>query len=274
MRSKLPFILAALVLPYRGESQAREGGAWQLTTPRAVAVDQPSVTLELDALNVVRAAVVTFRPALYLRCLNEKLEAYVATGAVGGRSADYRTAVRLRWGDRPALDETWRRSTDYAAVFAPDPTAFIRQLLATPDVVLEIRSEDAGLIIARFHGEGLDTHLSTLRSKCPQVTEVPGSDRVYDEAEVEVKAELLSMPDAEYPPLLRRAGIQGTVIMQAVIDTAGRVDPGTLRVISSPNSGFNEPARNAAEEAVFRPARVEGRRVRARVRLSIEFRDR
>ena len=73
MRSKLALILAALVLPLRGEGQERQGGAWQLTTSRSAAPDQPSVTLELDALNVVRAAVVTFRPALYLRCLNDKL---------------------------------------------------------------------------------------------------------------------------------------------------------------------------------------------------------
>src|SRR5438046_9493534 len=74
MRSKLALILAALVLPLRGEGQERQGGAWQLTTSRSAAPDQPSVTLELDALNVVRAAVVTFCPALYLLFINDKID--------------------------------------------------------------------------------------------------------------------------------------------------------------------------------------------------------
>ncbi|MGH7606991.1 MAG: hypothetical protein ACREME_06595, partial [Gemmatimonadales bacterium] len=108
-----------LVLPLRGEGQARQGGTWQLTTPPVDAPHQPSIMLELDALNVVRGPVITFRPALFVRCLDEKLEAFVATGAGRGGDTDYRTTVRLRWGDRSPLEETWSRSTEYAALFAP-----------------------------------------------------------------------------------------------------------------------------------------------------------
>lgn len=239
MRSKLAFVMVALGLPLRGESQARQGGAWHLTAPRSVVAD-----------------------------LNEKLEAFVATGAVPGRDADYRATVRLRWSDRPLLEETWRRSTDYAAVFAPDPAAFIQQLLATPEVAFEFRPNNADPIVARFNGEGLDAHLPALQSRCP----LAGVDDVYGETEVDEKAELLSIPEAEYPRMLRRAGIRGTVIVEAVIDTLGSVVPGTLRVLSSPNAGFNAPARDAAEQAVFRAARVQGRRVRVRLQLAIEFR--
>lgn len=267
MRWKVAFVLVALGPPLPAEGQAREGGAWHLIAPRSVVADEPSITLELDALNMVRGAVVAFRPALYLRCVNEQLEAFVAIGAVPDRDADYRTRVRLRWADRPPLEEAWRRSTDYAAVFAPDPAAFIQQLLATPAVVFEFRPNDADPIVAQFNGAGLDAHLPTLQSKCSGAA----VDDVYGETEVDDRAELLSMPDAEYPRLLRRVGIGGTVIVQAVIDTLGRVVPRTLRVLSSPNAAFNAPARDAVEQAVFRPARVRGRRVRVRLQLAIEF---
>lgn len=267
MRWKVAFVMVALGPPLPAEGQVREGGAWQLIAPRSGVADEPSLTLELDALNMVRGAVVAFRPALYLRCLDEKLEAFVAIGAVGGRDADYRTRVRLRWANRAPLEETWRRSTDYAAVFAPDPAALIQQLLATPEVVLELGANEADLIVARFNGDGLDAHLATLQARCPRA----GSGDVYGETEVDERAELLSIPDAEYPRLLRRVGIGGTVIVQAVIDTLGRVVPGTLRVLSSPNAAFNAPARDAVEQAVFRPARVRGRRVRVRLQLAIEF---
>src|SRR5205814_5654378 len=85
------------------------------------------------------------------------------------------------------------------------------------------------------------------------------------------KAELLSSPPAEYPRILRRAGIQGRVVVQVVIDTLGRVEPGSPRVVSSSNPALNEPALNAVREAVFRPARVRRRAVRVRVRAPIEF---
>ena len=65
MPSKLPLILLLLVVPARGEGQqpsdrspVRQGGAWVLTTSRAEIPDQASVTLELDALNVVRGPIV------------------------------------------------------------------------------------------------------------------------------------------------------------------------------------------------------------------------
>ncbi|HEV8264493.1 MAG TPA: hypothetical protein VGQ06_06050, partial [Gemmatimonadales bacterium] len=248
MRSSLPFIFLALVLPLRGEAQARQGGAWQLITPRTVVADQPSITLELEALNVVQGAVVTFRPALYVRCLNERLEAFVATGVVRGADTDYRITVRLSWASRPPREETWSVSTDYAAVFAPDPVALIEQILATPELVLEFRPDNAAPVTARFNGAGLAAHLPRLRSTCAgfaeRAAEPPAaarvrSDRVYAETEVDEKAEVRSLPDPGYPPLLRRAGVGGIVIVQLVVDTLGRAEPGSPRVVSSPNPAFN-----------------------------------
>jgi TonB family protein len=274
MRSSLLSILVALVLPLRGEGQARQGGTWQVT-------DQPSITLELEALNVVQGAVVTFRPALYVRCLNERLEAFVATGAVRRGNPDYRTTVRLSWANRPPLEETWSRSTDYAAVFAPDPAALIEQILATPELGFEFRPDNAAPVTARFNGKGLATHLPRLRSRCAgsieRAAEPPApairvpAGRVYAETEVDEKAEVRSLPDPEYPPLLRRAGVGGTVIVQLVIDTLGRAEPGSPRVVSSPNPDFNQPALNAIERAVFRPARLRGQTVRVRMRVQVKF---
>ncbi len=253
-----------------------------LTTSRAGLPDQPSVTLELDALNVIRGPIVDVRPALYLRCDNEKLEAFVITGAVLDRDSDYRTTVRLRWADRPPVEEAWWRSTDYSAVFAPAPTAFIHQLVSTPKLVLELRPHDAAPIAAQFDGEDLESYIPRLKSRCRSLTDSPsaegpaptvgeGADSVYAEAEVDERAEPLSLPRAEYPRILRRAGIEGRVVVEVVIDTLGRVEPGSPRVVSSSNPAFDEPALNAVREAAFRPARVRGRAVRVKLRAPIEF---
>ncbi len=54
---------------------------------------------------------------------------------------------------------------------------------------------------------------------------VPGSDQVLSVDVVQEKPELLSHPPVVYPPLLQQAGIEGRVMVQAIIDTTGRVEP-------------------------------------------------
>src|SRR2546429_3323071 len=43
-------------------------------------------------------------------------------------------------------------------------------------------------------------------------------------------AAIVTAPPLEYPPALRRAGLQGRVTVQAVIDTLGRAEPASLKV--------------------------------------------
>src|SRR5260370_21507317 len=70
---------------------------------------------------------------------------------------------------------------------------------------------------------------------------------------------LLSAPVPAYPPLLRQAGIQGLVTVQTVIDTLGRAEPVSLRVVTIPNPGFDRPALDCVRRALFRPGRVHRR---------------
>jgi TonB family protein len=82
---------------------------------------------------------------------------------------------------------------------------------------------------------------------------------------------LLSGPPLQYPELLRHAGIEGRVIVQAIIDTTGRAEPASVKVIESPNPGFDQAAINWVRRALFRPARVNGQAVRALMKMPIEF---
>ena len=100
---------------------------------------------------------------------------------------------------------------------------------------------------------------------------VPSSDQVYMESVVEERPEVLSGPQPQYPDLLRQAAIQGRVLVQAIIDTTGRAEPQSVKVIQSPNPGFDQPAKNFVLRALFRPARVHGRAVRVLVNLPIDF---
>jgi len=100
---------------------------------------------------------------------------------------------------------------------------------------------------------------------------VPSSNQVYMESVVEERPEVLSGPQLQYPDLLRQAAIQGRVLVQAIIDTTGRAEPQSVKVIQSPNPGFDQSARNYVLRALFRPARVHGRAVRVLINLPIDF---
>ncbi|MGH7644227.1 MAG: energy transducer TonB [Gemmatimonadales bacterium] len=95
---------------------------------------------------------------------------------------------------------------------------------------------------------------------------------VFNEAVVEERPEVLSAPQPPYPEYLRQAGITGTVMLEGIIDTLGRAERGSVKVVSSPNAGFNEAAVTTMRKALFRPARVRGRAVRVLIRLPIVFR--
>lgn len=83
---------------------------------------------------------------------------------------------------------------------------------------------------------------------------------------------LLSAPVPTYPAELRAAGVAGVVVVQVVVDTTGRPEPGTLRVVRSTNDGFDPAAAAAIRGALFRPGRIWGRAVRVLVQVPVAFR--
>ena len=100
---------------------------------------------------------------------------------------------------------------------------------------------------------------------------VSAEGAVYAEAVVDERPELLSAPPPPYPRLLKQAGIQGRVVLGAVVDTTGHAEPNSVKIISSPNPGFDVAARAWVLSAVFRPARVHGQAVRVHVTLPIDY---
>jgi TonB family protein len=100
---------------------------------------------------------------------------------------------------------------------------------------------------------------------------VPSGSEVYSEALVEERPALLSAPPAVYPDLLKRAGIHGRVLLRAIVDTTGRVEPSSIEIATSPNPGFDGPAREWILKALFRPARVHGRAVRVHITQPLDY---
>ena len=100
----------------------------------------------------------------------------------------------------------------------------------------------------------------------------PGATEPMPESLVEDRPVLLAAPVPPYPALLREARVEGLVTIEAVVDTTGRPEPGSLRVVESTNTGFNAAAVATIRGALFRPGRVWGRAVRVLVRVPVAFR--
>jgi TonB family protein len=99
---------------------------------------------------------------------------------------------------------------------------------------------------------------------------VPG-DAVLSVDVVQEKPERLAGPQPVYPPLLQQAQIEGTVMVEAIIDTLGHVEPNSLKVVQTANPGFNESAKQSVGHSLFRPARVYGKAVRVLIHIPIQY---
>ena len=95
---------------------------------------------------------------------------------------------------------------------------------------------------------------------------------VYAESLVDVKPEVLSAPQPPYPELLRQARIGGRVLIEAIIDTSGRAERHSVRIVQSPDPAFDSGSRNWILNALFRPARVHGRAVRVLIQVPLDYR--
>jgi TonB family protein len=129
------------------------------------------------------------------------------------------------------------------------------------------------------HSLALDAELTVAPAEAPSVDTVlvfinedQKADRVFVEALVEERPEVLSTPPVMYPPAMRRAGLHGRVLVQAIIDTLGRAEPASIRIKQSPDAGFDQSARDFMLHALFRPARLHRRAVRVLVNVPIDYR--
>jgi TonB family protein len=84
-------------------------------------------------------------------------------------------------------------------------------------------------------------------------------------------AVLLAQPMPRYPAALQSAGVAGSVVVEFVIDTTGRVERPSVRMVESSHPAFEDAAQAAVLGARFRPARLNGRPVRQITQQRVRF---
>lgn len=75
-----------------------------------------------------------------------------------------------------------------------------------------------------------------------------------------------------YPSMLQSAGVEGDVRAQFVVDTLGRVERGSIRILDTTHDLFGSAVRDALNRARFTPAEAGGRKVRQLAEQVFTFR--
>ena len=158
------------------------------------------------------------------------------------------------------------------AVAAPPPPKGFQVLTAPveiPDIIPKIDLSKKITDEADFSGKGVAGGTS---KGDPNVKAAPIADnQTYFEFQVEKQAQINGGLRVNYPSVLQSQGVEGKVIAQFVVDTTGRAERGSWKVLESTNELFNSAAKEAVRSARFFPAEVGGRRVRQLVQQPITF---
>jgi len=99
--------------------------------------------------------------------------------------------------------------------------------------------------------------------------EPPG--RVLDARYVEEPPARLAHPPLRYPEILRQAGVEGSVVVEAVLDTLGAVERSSIRVVQGGHALFEAEGVALVLGSRYRAARVNGRPVRVRIHVPVSF---
>lgn len=113
----------------------------------------------------------------------------------------------------------------------------------------------------------------------PAVTPVEAFERRYAERDVVTAADVdqPAQPDSSvplavrYPPELLADRVSGSVMVEVVVDSLGRVEAGSFGILFSSHPLFSRAVQDAVFRAAFHPAVLDGRRVAQIVHLPFRF---
>jgi TonB family protein len=88
---------------------------------------------------------------------------------------------------------------------------------------------------------------------------------------VDVRPTVVRCPPVTYPETLRRAAVQGQVVVALIVDTLGHPEPSSLRAVKSPHDSLSIAALQAVQGCEFTAARLRGRAVRVLIQLPLDF---
>ena len=214
--------------------------------------------------------------------LSVVLHAALITGAVYGtlqakESLDKPKAekvefVEMKKKEEPPPPKEEPKPLPKDVVAAPPPPKGFQVLTApikVPDVLPDIDLSKKVTDEADFSGKGVQGGVAkgVVGGTAPVNTDQP-----YFEFQVEKQVQQVpGSGNMRYPDMLRSANIEGEVLAQFVVDTTGRYESGTFKVLKSSHDLFTAAVKNALPNMRFYPAEVGGRKVKQLVQQPFTF---
>jgi len=101
---------------------------------------------------------------------------------------------------------------------------------------------------------------------------IANANQTYFEFQVEKPAEMLAeSPKPKYPSVLESSGIAGEVQAQFVVNSSGKADMDSFKVLKSTNELFTQAVKNVLPRMKFSPAMIGGKPVNQLVQQSFQF---
>jgi protein TonB len=158
-------------------------------------------------------------------------------------------------------------------VAAPPPPKGFQVLTAPvkiPDVLPDIDLTKKVTNEEDFTGKGVAGGIA--KGVVGGTAPVVNNDQAYFEFQVEKQvAPHAGNPGPRYPDMLRSANVEGEVLAQFVVDTTGRADMGTFKVLKSSHDLFTNAVRSTLPNMRFYAAEIGGRKVKQLVQMPFQF---
>ena len=97
------------------------------------------------------------------------------------------------------------------------------------------------------------------------------SDQPYFDFQVEKAAAAIPGVAPAYPEMLKSSGVEGEALVQFIVDTTGRAELGSFKVLRASHDAFGQAVRSALPRMRFLPAEIGGRKVRMLVQQPFAF---
>jgi len=155
-------------------------------------------------------------------------------------------------------------------IVKPPPPKGFQVLRAPVRIDIKIPEIDLSKAITNendFSGKGVKGGTGT-----GVVGGVANTNQTYFEFQVEKPAEMLQdSPKPKYPSVLESSGIAGEVQAQFVVNSSGKADMDSFKVLKSTNELFTQAVKSVLPRMRFSPAQIGGKPVNQLVQQSFQF---
>ncbi len=156
-----------------------------------------------------------------------------------------------------------------AQVAPPKGFQVLTPPIVVPDIIPDVDLSRKATDEADFSGKGVQGGVA---KGVEGGTGPVISDQPYFDFQVEKAAAAIpGSGSPAYPEMLKSSGVEGEALVQFVVDTTGRAELGSFKVLRASHDAFGQAVKAALPRMRFLPAEIGGRKVRMLVQQPFAF---